>query len=370
LNLRHATFVVVAGLIDVAVAGCLPTPQIERYRVPKQHVIDKFTGADKAGKDRTLAAIIPRGHQNWFFKLSGQSDLVAEQIEDFSKLVKSLRFDDQGKPKWSLPKGWSEQGGEGMRFATLQVETDDGPLETTVISLPRPEHGDDASYVLSNVNRWRSQLGLPEMDQAELGHAATNIELDDATALLVNFEGRLKAGGMGPPGATGPAPFVSGAEARQPGVRSGVATGSANEAGEPTYLVPAGWKALGAGAMRKAGFQVTDGGQKAEITISTAGGELLANVNRWRGQVMLEPIDGDQLQDAAQHIELGDAGGAYFQLVGPQRTILGVVARVRGQFWFVKLAGDNELAEHERERFEQFVKSIHFSGAEGADHGQ
>ncbi|HEV3022985.1 MAG TPA: hypothetical protein VGX76_10970, partial [Pirellulales bacterium] len=239
-----------------------------------------------------------------------------------------------------------------------------------VISLPRPEHGDDASYVLSNVNRWRSQLGLSEIDQAALGHSAANIELDGTTALLVNFEGRLKAGGMGPPGAMGPAPFVSGAEARRSGAGSGVSTGSADEAGEPTYLVPEGWRALGAGAMRKAGFQVTNGGQKVEITISTAGGELLANVNRWRGQVMLEPIDDDQLLEAAQRIELGDAGGAYFQLVGPQRTILGVVARVRGQFWFVKLAGDNELAEHERERFEQFVNSIHFGGAEGADHGQ
>lgn len=366
MNVRLATLVVWMGSLFVLI-GCGRTPQIEHYSVPKQSVIDKLTGADKAGKDRMVAAIVGHGDQNWFFKLSGQSDQVAEQAEQFTALLKSVRFDDQGTPQWTLPKGWRERPAEGMRFATLEIETGGGTLEATVTSLPRGEDVNEASYALSNINRWRDQLGLSPIDEAELDQQTTKVELEGAKAILVNFEGRLKSGGMGQP------PFAGGPTAGPLTGASGAPNGRSGpgESAELTYQVPEGWEELGPGAMgRKAGFRVTDGDRVAETTISTAGGGLLANVNRWRGQVMLEPIDEEQLQIEAQFIAVGDSKGAYFRLVGPQRTILGVVAPVAGDVWFIKLASDNELAEREREHFEQLVKSIHFSGAEGADDGQ
>jgi len=326
--------------------------------VPKQSAIDKLTGADKAGKDRMLAAIVGHGDQNWFFKLSGQSDLVAEQAGPFTALVKSVRFGDQGTPQWTLPKGWRERPAEGMRYATLEIDSGGGTLEATVSTA-----GGD---LLANVNRWRGQLGLSPIDETELDQETTKLELDGTTALLVNFEGKLKPGGMGNP------PFAGGPMVGPPSGASGANDGRGGpEDTAPTYEVPEGWEELGPGPMgRKAGFRVTDGDRLAEITVSTAGGGLLANVNRWRGQVMLEPIDEEQLQSDSQFIAVGETKGAYFHLVGPQRTILGVVAPIAGDVWFIKLAGDNELAERERERFERFVKSIHFSGAEGADDGQ
>jgi hypothetical protein len=358
LKLRLATFVVIAGSLVAALVGCGPTPQIEHYRVPKQSVIDKLTGADKAGKDRLIAAIVGHGDQNWFFKLSGQSDQVTEQAEQFNALVKSVRFSDQATPQWTLPKGWRERPGEGLRYATLEIETPGGTLEATVTKLPRDEGVDEASYALSNVNRWRDQLGLPPIDKAELEQTAAKVELEGTTALLVNFAGKLKPGGMRPP------PLVGGPDARDGRRRP-------QESAEPKYQVPEGWQELGPGPMgRKAGFRATDGDRQAEISISTAGGGLLANVNRWRGQVMLEPLDEEQLRNDAQPIAVGTTQGAYFRLVGPERTILGVVAPVAEDVWFIKLAGDNELAERERERFEQFVKSIHLNGGEGADDGQ
>ena len=78
----------------------------------------------------------------------------------------------------------------------------------------------------------------------------------------------------------------------------------------------------------------------------------------------------DSADQDTQFIAVGETKGAYFRLVGSERTILGVVAPIAGDVWFIKLAGDNELAEREREHFEQFVKSIHLNGAEGADDGQ
>jgi hypothetical protein len=64
--------------------------------------------------------------------------------------------------KWTLPAGWTESRPGGMRFATLKP-TPDGKLEVSVVTL-----GGRAGGELSNVNRWRGQLGLSPVDEAGL----------------------------------------------------------------------------------------------------------------------------------------------------------------------------------------------------------
>ena len=40
------------------------------------------------------------------------------------------------------------------------------------------------------------------------------------------------------------------------------------------------------------------------------------------------------------------------------KTILGVMAAVKGQTWFIKLFADAQIAAREKPRFEAFVKSL------------
>ncbi len=92
---------------------------------------------------------------------------------------------------------------------------------------------------------------------------------------------------------------------------------------------------------------------------------MLANVNRWRGQLNLDEVAASALAKLVKPISVGGAAGSYVQLTGPadakpQQTILGVIAPHGEQVWFIKLQGDAPLAERERERFEAFVKSIKF----------
>ncbi len=61
---------------------------------------------------------------------------------------------------WALPKGWTQERGSGMRFATIR--TAEG-LEISVVTL-----GGAAGGELANVNRWRGQLGLAPADEASL----------------------------------------------------------------------------------------------------------------------------------------------------------------------------------------------------------
>lgn len=80
---------------------------------------------------------------------------------------------------WTDPAGWKRETGSGMRVATYQLG--DG-FECSVISLSGTAGGD-----LANVNRWRGQMGLP--DVPSLQGLATQVKTPLGTSLLVDLEG-------------------------------------------------------------------------------------------------------------------------------------------------------------------------------------
>lgn len=68
-----------------------------------------------------------------------------------------------GELSWKLPKGWTEsRSGGGMRYATLKPSAP-GKVDVSVTVFPGPAGGE-----LANVNRWRNQIGLAPIDEAEL----------------------------------------------------------------------------------------------------------------------------------------------------------------------------------------------------------
>lgn len=80
---------------------------------------------------------------------------------------------------WTDPSGWTRQPGSGMRVATYALAEG---TECTVISLAGAAGGD-----LANVNRWRGQMGLPDIPSLQ-GQAAS-VKTPLGSALVVDFEG-------------------------------------------------------------------------------------------------------------------------------------------------------------------------------------
>jgi hypothetical protein len=213
--MEYSRFLLAAGcaaLLVMTLSGCGDGDRIERYTVRKPTPPEsRAAGTSDARQrprgeptDRTLAAIVPHADQGWFFKLTGPKDPVAAQSEAFGALLKSVRFSSEGKPEWTLPEGWQQRGGSDIRYATLVIPSDDKPLEVSVTALPKPP-GDDETYALVNINRWRGQLGLPPIARDQLASESTAIELDGAKATLVDLVGTATAGAMGRP------PFFPGA---------------------------------------------------------------------------------------------------------------------------------------------------------------
>ena len=343
-------------MVLVTALGCESREEIRHYRAAKV-VLETDAGDTTDATDRMLAAIVLKDDTAWFFKLMGPKDEVQEQAEGFRELIESLKFVG-GKPKWSAPDTWVERPAAGLRFATILVDPKNPDLELTVISLPNPAGADSRDYQLANVNRWRGQLGLEPMSLAALEKESEQIKFEGGTALMVNLLGTSGGtGGMGRP------PFAG--TPRPPRDN----TPPPAESSALKFDKPDGWEegelvvSRGGITLRhEAAFTAADGEQEVEVTVDRLplARPALANVNRWRQQVGLSPLDEAAYRESAEQIELAGEPADYVQLVGEQETVLGVIAQRDGQAWFIKLKGENELAASERERFEKFVRSIRF----------
>jgi hypothetical protein len=92
--------------------------------------------------------------------------------------------------RWTLPARWTEaRGGSAMRYATLKPPVD-GRLDVSVTVLPGPAGGE-----LANVNRWRGQIGLPNLDEAALAAQRKPVATKAGTISLYDFtsEGEKKS---------------------------------------------------------------------------------------------------------------------------------------------------------------------------------
>ena len=298
-----------------------------------------------------LAGFAAEGGLAWFFKMVGPKEVVAAQEPAFRKLLESVRFPEAGQtPKWELPAGWREESRDpdgGLRVATL-MSSGETPLELAVTKLPAPS-GLDNAYVVVNVNRWRRQMKLAAIEAFELETHIQRLEVDGKELVLADMLGEFSSGGpMAPPFASPP---------RRP---AGPPPSS-----EIGYDTPDGWQQVANDSISQLAFEVVDGDDQIKITVSAAGGDLLANINRWCGQVGSPKMTIEELPEKVEPIKIGAVDALYVSLVGPaeaspRETILGVIARTPTDTWFIKLRGDWQLAERERERFESFVQSLRF----------
>jgi hypothetical protein len=149
---------------------------------------------------------------------------------------------------------------------------------------------------------------------------------------------------------------------------SGMANTAVPTAGGADLLwtAPAQWESKPASAMRKATFTIKgDDGSTADLSVTAFPGDVggeLANLNRWRGQIQLGPL---QESDLAAAITRQKHNGLDFAIVdfagtgGPKaQRILGAIVPVNGATWFFKLTGPDPLVAKEKPAFLAFLETI------------
>jgi hypothetical protein len=108
-------------------------------------------------------------------------------------------------------------------------------------------------------------------------------------------------------------------------------------------------------------FSIPVSTRTCELTISQLSGDaggLLANVNRWRGQLGLPPVDGRELAS----LVVSETFGRYaFRMVGlsrEDRAMSVAILELDGTSWFFKLSGRPDDVSALRGQFVRFLTEL------------
>ncbi len=130
------------------------------------------------------------------------------------------------------------------------------------------------------------------------------------------------------------------------------------------WTLPARWtETRGGDAMRFATLKPPVEG-RVDVSVivlpGPAGGEL-ANVNRWRGQIGLSPLDESGLARVRRAVSTRAGQVALYDFTSEGRTrsrIIAGLASAGGNTWFIKMAGDERAVGAARQDFIRIVESL------------
>jgi hypothetical protein len=131
------------------------------------------------------------------------------------------------------------------------------------------------------------------------------------------------------------------------------------------WTLPKGWTEAPGGQMRYATLKPPVTGKvDASVVVlpGPAGGEL-ANVNRWRGQIGLPPLDEAGLAKARKVVKTKAGPLKVYDFASDGATRSRLVAGLtesKGDTWFVKITGDADAVGAARPDFMQLLGSLRF----------
>ena len=319
--------------------------------------------------------------------------------------------------KWTTPDGWKEMPAADFRVASFKITGQEGKqADVSVIPLPGAAGGD-----FSNVNRWRGQVGQPPVSEEELKKLAQPVEVAGQAATLYEQNGENSAGEptrilaviqhrdemawffkmtgdsqlvaqqkpvfveflksvqfvVGEGMASIPAPSAPFAGGPLPpghpdisGTMPGAPSQATPSAGQPQWTVPAGWQEVPGGQFLVAKFTIAgEGNAQAAVNVSSSagnGGGLMANVNRWRKQLGLGELSGDDLAIESKDIPTTSGRATLVEMkgqdarTGQPTSLVGVMVVQPGQAWFYKLMGNGQVVAAQKVAFVKFVQEVKY----------
>lgn len=306
---------------------------------------------------------------------------------------------------WSAPAEWKPKATSSMRRGSYDVGQGSGPLADLAITVFPGDVGGD----LANVNRWRGQIGLPPIAEAELAAALQPVTATSGLSIrYVDLSGgsaenpqRMLSAIVPHLGSTwffkltGPAGIVATEKTRFLAFLATIApaasTAAPNEANLPVstpapmasappppgaiaasaaipnlrWEAPARWQAKPTSALRKATYTLSGAdGASAELAVTAfpgaVGGEL-ANINRWRAQLQQPPIDEAALAGAVTRMTVRGLPVAVVEFKGGPggaQRLLGAIVTHGDATWFFKLTGPEALVAAEKPAFLSLLQTL------------
>ena len=175
----------------------------------------ELTGGTADHTHKMLGAIVPYEGSTWFFKLVGATDVVNAAKPAFVAFIQTIKPSEHDHAahanppaasapapsamtdmantavrqatgpgvQWTAPSHWQSQTPTAMRKATYTVTgKDDTTGELSVTAFPGDVGGE-----LANVNRWRGQLQLAPLGEADLASSVTRQTIHGLAVTLVDL---------------------------------------------------------------------------------------------------------------------------------------------------------------------------------------
>ena len=164
-----------------------------------------FEFADEKGEkaNRFVVAFTHRAEGSLFFKIQGPDAAVTEQKPAFFEFLKTVKFSESAiansastlppeKPAgWpgEVPAGWTEVAPGPMQQAKFSVPERDGAKADVMVSVfPSATGG-----TVENVKRWRRQLALPDIADAEVAKLAQPLAGAPEGSVIVDLKNEKRA---------------------------------------------------------------------------------------------------------------------------------------------------------------------------------
>jgi hypothetical protein len=291
----------------------------------------------------------------------------------------------------TTPPNWESQPLSQMRQASFLVKGDKGAVaDISLVSL-----GTAAGNALDNVNRWLDQLGQPPINEQQLGEIAQRLRTSLGDVVIVDLAGLPKDADPTRDGRIIAAMVTTGdstlffkmrgnadlteaqkgdfikwvaavcdvrTETRSPQMAAMRSQGGA--APQIKWKMPEGWTEVPPSSMRYASFNApAPDGDKIDISIVTFagdGGSDADNINRWRGQIGLAPIDAAAVTSQVAPLKTADTTFSTTDIAGAKARTIAAWTRHDGRVWFFKATGPNAAVEKEKPNFVKFIESVRF----------
>jgi len=354
-------FIVCLALFAALLASCEKNSEIKVYRVSKAPLEESAPQQQNAVPTNTAAPRMPGA-------LPSAADTAVV-----------------------TPPNWEAQPLSQMRQASFLVKGDNGAVaDVSFVSL-----GSAAGNVLDNVNRWLGQLGQSPITEQKLGEMAQRLHTSLGDVTIVDLaglpdnadparDGRIiaatvttndstfffKMRGNADLAAAQKGDFIKwvaavcNARTQAGPTQMAAAPPQMTDAAPIKWKTPEGWTEVQPSSMRYASFSApAEGGGKIDISVVTFpgdGGSDADNINRWRGQMGLAPVDANAVTSQVAPLKTGDTTFSTTDIAGADTRTIAAWTRRDGRVWFFKATGPNAAIEKEKPNFVKFIESVRF----------
>lgn len=291
---------------------------------------------------------------------------------------------------WVMPEQWGENPGmSGMMAGSFHIKTSLGPRGRIGV-MPFRESVETTQIV----NMFARELGHPDYNESSVQPLIAHKKLGDRSFEVIRLEDM--SGEEDPPktallalyrhnAQTWLFPFIADralidkelenfysflqsttlragktpVRAIAPSLPPAQPTSSVHQ---PTWEAPEHWERKPATQMRVGNYAVSnEAGEALDFSITSFPGKvggILANVNRWLGQVGMSPTDEQGLSQYLSDRMIDEKPAKLVLAESDEQALYAAILLHKGRSWFLKLMGDVNLARAEKENFLGLIDSF------------